>query len=122
MLLGWRRRKQKKAKDKKKGSAVKALCDEYRPEKTHLFQSWKLPECAAYLQYKKKSGDPGIPSDLSGRQQRCIEWMGRPSLPSTPCQSDDEDDLLEMELDADGVGGVADSCSHIPSSSGGRGW
>jgi hypothetical protein len=33
-----------------------------------------MKECAAYLQYKKKSkGDPATPKDFAARKQHCVK-------------------------------------------------
>ena len=81
-----------KAPSKKRYDEVKALCAKYGGEKSHLFQTWTMAECSSYLQYKKKMGDPGMPKDVAEQRQKCVEWMPRPSPPSTPCHSDVEDD------------------------------
>ena len=69
-------------------------------EITHKFEQCDKNECGAYLQYKKQPKDKTMPKDLPGRRQRCVEWIGRPSPSSSPCQSDEED------YDADAVEGL----------------
>jgi len=90
-----------KARCKKKFEEVRVLRAKYGDEKTHLFKNWSMSECSSYLQYKKQKGDPGMPKELGERQQRCIEWISRPSPPSTPNQSDVEDDDSESVRDAE---------------------
>ncbi len=51
-------------------------------------------------------GDPAMPKDLAARQQRCIEWMVRPSPMSSPYQSDDENDAGITEGEQDAVHGL----------------
>ena len=97
-----------KARSKKKFDEVKALRAKYGDEKSHLFHNWNLAECSSFLQYKKQKGDPGMPKELSQRRQKCIDWISRPSPPSTPSPSDTEDDdcfLDEAEVEA----GVVDA-------------
>ncbi len=81
----------RKAKYKKVVSAVKTLRKKYGHEKTHMFQPCDKNECGAYLQYKTQRTDQAMPKDLATRRQRCVEWMSRPSLMSTPYQRDDQD-------------------------------
>jgi hypothetical protein len=70
---------------------MKAMRDRWGHEKTHFFQECDMKECAAYLQYKKKSkGDPAMPKDLAARKQCCIKWMSCTSPVASPCQSDDK--------------------------------
>jgi hypothetical protein len=66
--------------------------DKWGHENTHKFVECDLKECGAYLQYKKRKNDPAMPKGLAERRQRCVDWMGRPSPTSSPCQSDDEND------------------------------
>ena len=85
-----------KACNKKRSDEVKALHAKYGDEKSHLFQNWTTAECSSYLQYKKKKGDLGMPKDVAERHQKYVEWISRPSLSSTPCHSDVEDNDYEF--------------------------
>ncbi len=99
-----------KAQSKKRYDEVKALRAKYGDEKSHLYQTWTMAECSSYLQYKKKMGDPGMPKDVAERRQKCVEWISCPSLPSTPCHSDVEDDdcnsVDQSEVEAGVVGAL----------------
>ena len=75
----------RKQRLKKKLEEVKKLREKYGHEITHHFVSFNKEECGIYLQYKKQSlEDLGMPKELSERQARCLEWMKRPSPPSSP--------------------------------------
>jgi len=81
----------KRAKKKRNGSGVRAMRDKHGHESTHHFLQCTLEECAAYLQYKKQDKDPGMPKGLADRRLRSREWMSRPSPPTSPYQSEDEE-------------------------------
>ena len=51
------------------------LHGKYGHESTHRFVSLSKDECGTYLQYKKLDGDPGMPKNLQGRHDCCLEWM-----------------------------------------------
>ena len=84
-----------KAKASKLVSVVKATRDKLDHESTHKFVDCDTKECGAYLQYKKRKNDPAMPKGLAERRQRCIDWIGRLSPTSSPCQSDDENEALD---------------------------
>jgi hypothetical protein len=81
-----------KAKASKLVHGVKAMRDKWGHESAHKFVDCDSKECGAYLQYKKMKNDPAMPKGLVERRQRCVDWMGRPSPTSSPCQSDDENE------------------------------
>ena len=41
---------------------------------------------------RRGNNDPVMPKGLVEWRQRCVDWMGRPSPTSSPCQSDDENE------------------------------
>ena len=97
----------RKQRLKKKLEEVKKLREKYGHEITHHFASFNKEECGIYLQYKKQSSkDPGMPKELSERQARCLEWMKRPSPPSSPHASDDEGGIPQAEDNAAVVAGL----------------
>jgi hypothetical protein len=86
--------------------AVIAIRQKYGDDGAHLFRTCTKDECGSYLQYKKKSKDPGMPKEVAQRRIRCVEWMNRPSPPCSPHASDDEleeDSVGDAEIHIDEV-------------------
>jgi hypothetical protein len=53
-------------------------------------KDWNQKECREYIQYKKRSGDPKMPTSLPLLQQRCAIIDGRSSPDCSVHESDDE--------------------------------
>jgi hypothetical protein len=57
-------------------------------------KDWNAKECRDYIQYKKRSGDPKMPTSLPLLQQRCAVIDGRSSPDCSVHESDDEEEDL----------------------------
>ena len=69
----------------------------------HKFVDCDAKECVAYLQYKKRKNDPAMPKGLVEQRQCYVDWMGRPSPTTLPCQSDDENEGCSPSHNSDAV-------------------
>ena len=74
--------------------------DKWGHESLHKFVDCDAKEYGAYLQYKKRKMTLPCPKD---QLKRCVDWMGRPSPTTSPCQSDDENEDCSPSHNSDAV-------------------
>ena len=58
--------------------------------------NWSAKDCKIFLQWKKTTDDPAMPTGIVPLRARCKEWVNRPSPNISPSSSDDEVDPKEQ--------------------------
>ena len=83
---------------------------------------WSSKDCKIFLQWKKKTDDPAMPTGILPLRARCKEWAKRPSPNISPSSSDDEEvdpeennaiDLQQWEEAGDNHDGVLEKVDGI---------
>jgi hypothetical protein len=72
--MGRKQRKKRRNELLKKINTINQL----RLTKPNM-NSWNMKDCRDFVQYKKKKGDPKMPSAIPLMRQRCINVQGRTS-------------------------------------------